>query len=50
VRVWSLPQGECLASFTADAALQSLALSPDDSSIAVGDVAGRVHFLQLVGG
>jgi WD40 repeat protein len=49
-RVWSLETGEEIAAFTADAALRSLAVASHDDAIAVGDVAGRLHVLRLVGG
>lgn len=48
LRVWDLASGVTLAAFTADAALRSLALAADDSILAAGDMAGRVHFLRLV--
>ena len=47
-RVWNVETGEQLAAYTADAALRSMALAPDDT-IAVGDVAGRIHILRLDG-
>ncbi len=47
LRVWNVRTGRTIAIFTADAALRSLALTPDDSTIAAGDTAGRVHFLRL---
>jgi WD40 repeat protein len=49
VRVWDLLTVTEVAAFTADSALRSLALAPDDEVLAVGDTAGRVHFLRLVG-
>jgi WD40 repeat protein len=50
VRVWRLTDGAQLAAFTADAALSSLAVSADGSTIAVGDMAGRVHLLRFLVG
>lgn len=47
VRVWSLAAGQQIASFTADAALRSLAVSHRGDTLAAGDVAGRVHMLDL---
>lgn len=47
VRAWSLESGRCLATYTADAALRTLAVSPVDGTVAAGDVAGRMHFLRL---
>jgi WD40 repeat protein len=47
VRVWSVAGGGQIASFTADAALRALALSPNGDILAAGDVAGRVHMLSL---
>lgn len=48
LRAWSLADGAPIASFTADAALRSLAVAPDGTVI-VGDVAGRLHWLRLAG-
>ncbi|HEV7432972.1 MAG TPA: WD40 repeat domain-containing protein, partial [Steroidobacteraceae bacterium] len=48
VRVWDLASGATLAAFTADAALRTLALAADDSILAAGDMAGRIHFLRLI--
>jgi WD40 repeat protein len=47
VRAWSLESGRCVATYTADAALRALAISPLDGTVAAGDVAGRMHFLRL---
>lgn len=47
LRVWNIQTGQTMAMFTADAALRSLAIASDDSTIAAGDNAGRVHILQL---
>ena len=49
VRVWDLETGEEIAAFTADSALRSLAIASNDDAVAVGDVAGRLHILRLVG-
>jgi WD40 repeat protein len=46
-RVWHLDSGQQAAAFTADSALRSLAIAPNDDTIAVGDVSGRVHLLRL---
>ncbi len=47
LRAWRLADGAQVASFTADAALRSLAVSPDGVTLAVGDMAGRMHLLRL---
>jgi WD40 repeat protein len=47
-RVWNVETGEQLAGYTADSALRSMAVAPDDT-IAVGDVGGRIHILRLDG-
>lgn len=47
LRVWDLKTGRQIASFTADAALRSLAVHPGGEVVVVGDVAGRVHALHL---
>jgi len=49
LRVWDSATLAPLASFTADAALRALAVAPDGRRVAVGDVVGRVHLLQLSG-
>jgi WD40 repeat protein len=49
VRAWDTSTGEPIAAYTADSALRSIALSPRDEVVAVGDVAGRVHLLRLEG-
>jgi WD40 repeat protein len=46
-RVWDVETGQQIAAYTADAALRSMALSPCDDQVAVGDVAGRVHILRV---
>ena len=45
---WDLDSNRPLATFTADAALRSLAVAPDGITLAAGDVAGRVHGLRFV--
>jgi len=47
LRAWDIGQGCMLAAFTADAPLCALALAPDGVTVAVGDVAGRVHWFRL---
>ena len=47
LRAWDLQTGRQIASFTADAALRSLALDPQGATVLVGDMAGRVHALRL---
>jgi WD40 repeat protein len=47
VTVWSLETRQALASLTMDAALRSIAWSPDDAVLAVGDVSGRVHLVKV---
>jgi WD40 repeat protein len=46
-RAWDAATGQQLAAYTADSALRSIALSPRDEVVAVGDVAGRVHLLRF---
>jgi len=48
-RAWDTSTGRQIAAYTADSALRSIALSPHDDVVAVGDVAGRVHLLRLEG-
>jgi WD40 repeat protein len=48
-RAWDPETGQQLAAYTADSALRSIALSPCDEVVAVGDVAGRVHLLRFEG-
>jgi WD40 repeat protein len=47
LRVWGMADGRQLASFTTDAALRCLAVSPDGVTVAVGDMAGRSHLMQF---
>jgi WD40 repeat protein len=46
-RAWDAATGQQLAAYTADSALRSIALSPRDEVVSVGDVAGRVHLLRF---
>jgi WD40 repeat protein len=46
-RAWDAVTGQQLAAYTADSALRSIALSPCNEAVAVGDVAGRVHLLRF---
>ena len=46
--MWDLKIAAQIAVFTFDSALRSLAFSPEDDTLAVGDVTGRVHLLRLV--
>jgi WD40 repeat protein len=48
VRVWDLEAGGQIAAFTADAAIRSLAVTPDQTLIVAGDVSGRSHLLRLI--
>lgn len=50
-RAWDLDRGRALAVFTCDAPLRALALAlaRDGATVAVGDVAGKVHWLRLAG-
>ena len=47
LKVWDLTSGECLATFTADAAVWACSCAPDGLTIVAGDEGGRVHFLRL---
>jgi WD40 repeat protein len=49
LKVWDLETGNCIATFTADAAIFCCAVTPDGRTIVAGDVSGRVHFLRLEG-
>jgi WD40 repeat protein len=48
-RVWNADTGEQIAMYTADSALRSLAVAPNDQIVALGDVSGRLHMLRLEG-
>jgi WD40 repeat protein len=47
VRAWRLADASPVASLTGDSPMHVLALSPDESVVAVGDQQGRVHMLGL---
>lgn len=51
VRIWDslgyAPKGS--AHFVADAAITALAIAPDASVLAVGDMSGLIHFLKIEG-
>ncbi|MDE2370797.1 MAG: TIR domain-containing protein [Burkholderiales bacterium] len=49
VRAWRLSDGEPVATLIGDSPMQALALSPDQTVVAVGDQQGRVHLLGLSG-
>lgn len=49
LRVWDLECGRVLALFACEAEVRAVAVSPDASTIVVGDELGRVHFFDLVG-
>ena len=49
LKVWDLESGHCLCTFTADGGMCACAVAPDGVTVVAGDVAGRVHFLRLVG-
>jgi WD40 repeat protein len=46
VRKWDLATGRELASFSADAPVWTIAVTPDGGRAVAGDVVGRVHFLD----
>lgn len=46
-RVWDLGSGREVASFAVDSPLKSCAISSDGARVFLGDMSGRVHFLQL---
>lgn len=45
--IWQLDEGRQVAEFTADEAIESYVIAPDEK-IVLGDGLGRVHFLKLV--
>jgi WD40 repeat protein len=47
--VWNVATGHCTATLLVSVSLAGCAISVDGKTIAVGDVLGRVHFLELVG-
>lgn len=47
VRLWDLHEMRACAAFHADAPVRSLAVLPDGSGLAAGDVSGRVHRLVV---
>ncbi|MGK7931372.1 MAG: WD40 repeat domain-containing protein [Microcystaceae cyanobacterium] len=48
VKVWDIKTGNCIATFTAEAAITCVAVAPDNVAIVAGDAIGRVHFLKLM--
>ena len=49
VRVWRVADAHPVASLIGDSPMHALALSPDESVVAVGDQQGRVHLLEFGG-
>lgn len=49
LRIWDMTDGRCEATFTADTSLTSCACTPDGKVLVAGDLAGQLHFLELVG-
>ena len=47
VRVWNLTTGHVRATYHADAAVTSCAVSADGRTLAAGDGSGQVHLLRL---
>ena len=48
LRIWDLTSARCEVTFTADTSLTSCACTPDGKVFVAGDLAGQVHFLELV--
>jgi WD40 repeat protein len=48
VKLWRLPDGACLATFTGDSEMYAIAMTPDASLIAAGERSGSLHLLQIV--
>jgi WD40 repeat protein len=46
LRLWDLTTGECLAGYTADAAINCVAFARDDLIVAGSDD-GRIHILEI---
>ena len=48
VKLWRLPDGVCLATFTGDSEMCAIAMTPDAGLIAAGERGGWLHLLQVV--
>lgn len=48
VRFWDLSTGKQLAVFTTDATIACLAVTPDSRLAIAGDLAGRVHVIEIL--
>lgn len=48
-KVWDLSTGKIIASMFMDSGISDFAISPDELTIAAGDVSGQVHILRLEG-
>ncbi|MEA5534411.1 hypothetical protein [Crocosphaera sp. XPORK-15E] len=49
LKIWDLVTGKCIATFTAEADINCVAVAADGVIVA-GDSSGNVHFLRLIGG
>ena len=49
VKAWDLKSQRCLASVPMDEIPMSLALAPDNRTMAVGDLAGNVYAMKWIG-
>jgi WD40 repeat protein len=48
VKLWRIPEGTCLATFTGDSEMVTVAIVPDGSLIVAGERGGSVHLLEVV--
>ena len=48
VKLWRLPDGACLATFTGDSEMSAIAMTPEATLIAAGERSGRLHLLEVV--
>ena len=46
--IWNMLSGQLEATFTADSPLTKVACTPDGKMLIAGDLAGQIHFLDLV--
>ena len=49
LEMWDIENGAVVAGFGGDSMISSFAVSPDGVTIAIGEIAGRMHFLKLEG-
>ena len=47
MKIWNLIDGQQIATFTAESALSSCCLTQNGKTIAIGEVSGRIHLLEL---